>query len=62
MRSIKDFGMGALYLCFAFFMFFAEKFGFDWIGFDKLFRYIFGGILTLYGVWRLYRGYRKDYF
>ncbi len=62
MRSILDFTMGVLYLAAAFFLFFAEKIGFEMNNFDKSFRYIFGGICALYGVWRIYRGFRKDYF
>ncbi len=62
MRAIMDYGMGVLYLAVAFLMFFADKIGFDWIGFDKIFRYIFGAICLLYGGFRIYRGYRKDYF
>jgi hypothetical protein len=62
MRSIKDYGMGVLYLAIGFFMFFPEKVGFDMVDFDKLFRYMFGGISIIYGVWRIYRGYKKEYF
>lgn len=62
MRSIKDYGMGILYLAIALFMFFPEKVGFDMVDFDKLFRYMFGGISFLYGGWRIYRGYKKEYF
>ena len=62
MRSILDFTMGALYLAAAFFLFFSEKMGIEINNFDKSFRYIFGGICALYGAWRIYRGYRKDYF
>jgi len=62
MRSILDFTMGILYLAAAAFLFFAERFGFEMENFDKTFRYIFGGICTIYGCWRIYRGYKKDYF
>ena len=34
----------------------------DMVDFDKLFRYMFGGISFLYGGWRIYRGYKKEYF
>ena len=62
MRAIKDYGMGVLYLAIGFFMFFPEQVGFDMVDFDKLFRYMFGGISVIYGVWRIYRGYKKEYF
>ena len=62
MRSIKDYGMGILYLAVALFMFAPKIFGLGTVEVDPLFRYIFGGICIIYGSWRLYRGYRKDYF
>jgi hypothetical protein len=62
MRSLMDYTMGILYLAAAAFLFFAERFGFSLENFDITFRYIFGGICGLYGCWRIYRGYRKDYF
>jgi hypothetical protein len=61
MRAIKDIGMGILYLLIASFMFFPDKYGFE-LGVDPLVRYMFGGICILYGGWRVYRGYKKDYF
>ena len=62
MRSLMDFSMGILYLAAAAFLFFAEQFGFDLENFDKTFRFIFGGLCSLYGFWRIYRGYKKEYF
>jgi len=62
MRSLMDYTMGILYLAGAAFLFFAEKFGFEMENFDKTFRYIFGGLCAVYGAWRVYRGYKKDYF
>ncbi len=62
MRSIKDYGMGILYIAVGLFIIFTEKMGFEMIALDKLFRYMFGGICLLYGGFRIYRGYRKDYF
>jgi hypothetical protein len=61
MRSMMDFGMGIIYVGVAVFLMFSEKFGFE-MSFDKTFSYIFGGLSLLYGVWRIYRGFRKDYF
>jgi hypothetical protein len=54
--------MGILYLAAAAFLFFAERFGFSMENFDIIFRYIFGGICALYGFWRIYRGFKKDYY
>ncbi len=62
MRSVMDYTMGLLYLTGAAFLFFAEEFGFEMETFDKTFRYIFGGLCAIYGFWRIYRGYKKDYF
>ena len=62
MRSIVDYTMGIVYLTGAAFLFFAEKIGFDLQSFDKTFRYIFGSLCAIYGIWRIYRGYKKDYY
>lgn len=62
MRSVLDYSMGILYLAAAAFLFFAERFGFSMENFDITFRYIFGGICALYGFWRIYRGFKKDYY
>ena len=62
MRSLKDYGMGVLYLAVAFLMFFPQIFGLAMMDSDNLFRYGFGGICLLYGSFRIYRGYKKDYF
>lgn len=62
MRSIMDYGMGILYVGVGLFLMFPEKVGFEMEGFDKVFRYIFGGLCVLYGAWRIYRGVKKDYF
>jgi hypothetical protein len=24
--------------------------------------FVFGGVLVVYGIWRMYKGYKKDYF
>ncbi len=61
MRSIMDFGMGLLYLTVGMFLIIPEQLGFNMDGFDKIFRYMFGGICLVYGSWRIYRGFKKDY-
>lgn len=62
MRSIKDYGMGGLYLLIGAFMIYPKVFGLGTIDVDPLIRYIFGGICLIYGSWRIYRGYKKEYF
>lgn len=61
MRSIMDFGMGILYLAVGLFIMFPQVLGFGMEAFDKIFRYMFGGLCVVYGTWRIYRGIKKDY-
>lgn len=64
MRSLLDYGMGVLILIAGVFFFFRNKFDiplnerFPPNELDK----IFGAICLLYGGWRIYRGYKKNYF
>jgi len=65
MRSIMDFGMGLIILLAGLFFFFRNKFGkialnerFPPDDIDK----IFGAFCIIYGVWRIYRGFKKNYF
>ena len=64
MRSIMDFGMGILILFMGLFFFFRDKLN---ISFNKSFPpddidKILGAICMLYGIWRIYRGVKKNYF
>jgi hypothetical protein len=66
MRAVRDFTMAVLYLAVALVLFFGEKWKIDQIislneTWGKGFCYFFGGICLLYGVFRLYRGIKKDY-
>ena len=62
MRSIMDFGMGLLWLGMGVFMIFIKKFntGIE-ARFDDITMNAFGGICILYGSFRIYRGYKKNY-
>ena len=60
-RSIMDFGMGIMYLAVGLFIMFPQIIGFDMEGFDKIFRYLFGGLCMVYGICRIYRAIKKDY-
>ena len=61
-RSIYDFTMAALILGFAVVMFAANYFHLDQvINLDNEWRIIFGCICLLYGGFRLYRGFQRDY-
>jgi hypothetical protein len=64
MRSVLDYGMGIIIIILGFFFFFRNKFhisineNFPPNEIDK----IFGAVCILYGGWRIYRGYKKNYF
>ena len=65
MKSLLDYGMGILILGAGVFFFFRDKFG--GVSFNQKFPpndidKIFGAICLLYGAWRIYRGYKKNYF
>jgi len=53
--------MGVVILGFGVFFAFASKFGFNFT-IDSFFRYFFAGLCALYGGFRIYRGYKKNYF
>lgn len=62
-RSIVDWIMGAiLFLAGVFFIIYR------YVGINILDRkpsgidFLIGGLFILYGIWRMYRGYKKDYF
>jgi threonine/homoserine/homoserine lactone efflux protein len=64
MKSLLDYGMGVLILAAGFFFFFRSRFD---IQLNKRFPpndmdKIFGAICLLYAAWRIYRGYKKNYF
>ena len=63
MRSVMDFGMGILWVGMGIFLIFFEKFdlGLQSRLDDPLMK-AFGGVCMLYGSFRLYRGFRKNYF
>ncbi|MEK0422987.1 MAG: hypothetical protein RLZ95_897 [Bacteroidota bacterium] len=61
-RSIYDFTMAALILGCAVVMFAAKYFHLDQvINLDNEWRIIFGCMCLLYGGFRLYRGFQRDY-
>ena len=64
MKSMMDYGIGALILLAGLFFFFRGRFD---ISFNESFPpntmdKIFGTICVFYGAWRIYRGYQKKYF
>jgi hypothetical protein len=64
MRSMMDFAMGIIIMSAGLFFFFRNQFK---IEFNESFPpndidKIFGGICIVYGAWRIYRGFKKNYF
>ena len=62
MRSVNDYGRGIVIVMVGFLILFAEKLGFTKLVLDDLMRYLFFGMCLLYGGFRIYRGYVKQYY
>ena len=63
MRSIMDYGMGLLWLGMGVFMIFIKKFSADLAArYDSGIFKVFGAVCIIYGLFRIYRGYKKKYF
>ncbi len=63
MKSIMDYGMGGLIVLLGIFFFFHEKLNLPFGDFPtSVFDKIFGIMCIVYGSWRIYRGYKKNYF
>ncbi len=60
-RSIMDLGMGLVYIAIGFVILFAKQIRFNNDFADSIWGKIFAGLFILYGLWRLYRGIKKDY-
>jgi len=63
MRSVMDYAMGFIILLIGFYFLFYVKLGLNVFNrqpsvLDKF----IGGLFILYGIWRMYRGYKKDYY
>lgn len=61
MRSILDYGMGIMILLFGGFFLFSDKMGFHF-DLEPFFKYFFAFLCIIYGGWRIYRGYQKNYY
>lgn len=62
MRSIMDFGMGTLWISMGVFLIFIKHFSEDMAArYDDPTMKWFGGICIVYGFFRWYRGYKKNY-
>ncbi len=66
MKSLMDYGMGLLILLMGLFFLFRMQLGRisinESLGKPDMLEKIFGSFCLLYGVWRIYRGYKKNYF
>lgn len=60
MRSILDYSMGVIYIVVGIILLFPKKIGLD-LAFNIGFRIAFAVLCMIYGLWRLYRGYKKQY-
>jgi hypothetical protein len=61
-RSIMNYGMGILWIGMGFFLLFPAKFGYVYKQSDDPLIRFFGGVSVLYGLFRIYRAYKKlDY-
>lgn len=62
MRSIMDFGMGILWTSMGIFLLFIKYFNTELQSrFDDPAMKLFGGVCIIYGGFRIYRGYKKNY-
>jgi hypothetical protein len=61
MRSVMDYGMGLVIFLFGLFFAFSNKFGIDF-NIEPFFKYFFAFMCIIYGAWRMYRGYKKNYY
>lgn len=61
MKSIMDLGMGLIYIGVGFMILFAKKIGLTNDFVESAPGKIFAGLIMLYGLWRMYRGIKKDY-
>ncbi|MER3498063.1 MAG: hypothetical protein C4308_05210 [Chitinophagaceae bacterium] len=59
-HSIYNYAMGVLWLVLGAFFLLHEKFNIN-LGMDKVLTTIFGVSAVLYGSFRIYRGYKKNY-
>ena len=62
MKSVMDFGMGIIYVGMGVFIFLARRFHFVNDFTDSTPGKIFAIVVILYGLWRIYRGFKQDYF
>ena len=62
MRSITDYGMGILYLGIGVMILFAKQLNFNNSFALSIPAKFLGGLAIIYGIWRIYRGFKKNYY
>ncbi|MDE3214098.1 MAG: hypothetical protein KGM98_12760 [Bacteroidota bacterium] len=62
MKSIMDFGMGLIYIGVGIAILFPEEFHLASIFVSSTLAKLLAGLVIIYGSWRIYRGFKKDYF
>jgi hypothetical protein len=63
MRSITNYTMGVFFIAAGFFFMFPVKYTAQYINqYDPLVIKLFAGLCWVYGLFRLYRGYKKNYY
>ena len=62
-RSIMDYSMGSIFLLIGIYFLVYDKLGLTLLDREpSSIDYFIGGMFVLYGGWRIYRGYKKNYF
>lgn len=63
MRRITNYTMGVFFIAVGFFFMFPTKYTAQYINqYDPLVIKLFAGLCWVYGLFRLYRGYKKNYY
>ena len=62
MRSVMDYGMGILWTGMGLFLMFPSKLSNKFGDYSSPMMKIFAGICIVYGLFRMYRGYKKNYY
>ena len=62
-RSLMDYGMGIIFFALGVAFLLNEILDINILGREpSKIDYLIGSLFVLYGIWRLYRGYKKNYF
>ena len=62
MRTITNYGMGVVFVCAGIFFFVYDRLGINLGRKAGGLDIIIGILFVAYGAWRIYRGYKKNYF